>query len=189
MTSTLRPYRQFDVVVYGCTGFTGNLVAEYVQKNYAGSSLKWAIAGRNEAKLLSLKSKLGLSSDVGIFIADSDDQASIDKLAQSTNVILSATGPFALKGTSVVDACVRCETNYCDITGESLWIRSIIDKYHDQAVTKKLKIVNCCGFDCVPSDMGVMMVASAMAEKHIIPEVKPKLHFYYIVTVLTSMSL
>ena len=161
--------RKHDVVIYGATGFTGRLVAEYIGKTYP-TGLKWAIAGRNEAKLLELKSSLGLNSNVDVMVADSSEQASIDAMAQSTKVVLSTTGPFALKGTPVVDACVRSETNYCDITGESQWVRSMIDGYHDQAALKKLKIVNCCGFDCIPADMGVMMLADAMKSKGIEPE-------------------
>ena len=89
--------RKHDVVVYGATGFTGRLVAEDIGKSYP-TGLKWAIAGRNEAKLLELKSSLGLNANVDVMVADSSDQASIDALAKSTKVVLSTTGPFALKG-------------------------------------------------------------------------------------------
>lgn len=169
MAVSLKANRKFDVVVYGTTGFTGKLVAEYMSKTYP-TGVKWAIAGRSEAKLLNLKKSLNLSDDVGVLVADSTDQPSIDAMAKSTKVVLSTTGPFALKGTPLIDACVRLETDYCDITGESQWVRSVIDGYHDAAEKKQLKIVNCCGFDCIPSDIGVMMMATAMQEKNIEPE-------------------
>jgi len=170
MASKLSTNRKFDVVVYGATGFTGSLVAEYFAKEYSATNLKWAIAGRSQSKLQSLKQKLNLGPNVDVLVADAADQKSLDSLAESTKVVLSTTGPFALYGTPLVDACVRSSTNYCDITGESQWIRGIIDGYHDQAAASKLKIVNCCGFDCIPSDLGVMMMVDAMKEQGLEPE-------------------
>ena len=163
------PKREFDVVLYGATGFTGRQTVRYFAE-FAPPDLKWAIAGRSQSKLLSLKQKLNLGANVDVVIADSADQTSLDAMAASTKVVLSTTGPFALYGTPVVDACVRSSTNYCDITGESQWIRTIVDGYHDQAAGKKLKIVNCCGFDCIPSDLGVMMMVDAMKEQGLDPE-------------------
>ena len=170
MASKLSTNRKFDVVVYGATGFTGSLVAEYFAKEYSATNLKWAIAGRSQSKLQSLKQKLNLGPNVDVLVADAADQKSLDAMAESTKVVLSTTGPFALSGTPLVDACVRSSTNYCDITGESQWIRGIIDGYHDQAAASKLKIVNCCGFDCIPSDLGVMMMVDAMKEQGLEPE-------------------
>jgi hypothetical protein len=170
MASKLSTNRKFDVVVYGATGFTGSLVAEYFAKEYSATNLKWAIAGRSQSKLQSLKQKLNLGPNVDVLVADAADQKSLDAMAESTKVVLSTTGPFALYGTPLVDACVRSSTNYCDITGESQWIRGIIDGYHDQAAASKLKIVNCCGFDCIPSDLGVMMMVDAMKEQGLEPE-------------------
>jgi short subunit dehydrogenase-like uncharacterized protein len=160
--------RSYDVVVLGSTGFTGALVAEYLSTNYP-TGLRWAIVGRNEGKLQTLKSRLKLAASVGVLIADIEDQDSLDAVAIQTKVIISTAGPFALIGTPVIDACVRCDTHYCDTTGEALWIRTIIDKYNHEAVEKKLKIVNCCGFDCIPADLGTFMMINEMKKEKIDP--------------------
>jgi len=113
--------RRFDVVVWGSTGFTGKLVCEYLHKNYP--SLKWAIAGRNAAKLAEVKSALSIGDEIPILIGDINDISSIDNIVQSAAVLLSTAGPFALIGTEIVSSCVRCSTNYVDITGEAPWVK------------------------------------------------------------------
>src|SRR5580704_18502465 len=111
--------REFDVVLYGASGFTGRQTVRYFS-NFAPPDLKWAIAGRNQSKLQALH------GGVPVMVADSSDQTAIDKLVEQTRVLLTTAGPFALYGTGIVDACVRFRTHYCDITGETPWVRSLI---------------------------------------------------------------
>ncbi len=156
--------RDFDLIIWGATGFTGDLVCEYINNNYEYNELKWAIGGRNQNKLLKLQKKLKID-DSRIIIADSSDKESLIKMAKRSKVICTTVGPYAKYGTYLVEACVEAKTNYCDITGETQWIRRIIDKYHLTAKEKHIKIVNSCGFDSVPSDMGVYYSQKKVFEK------------------------
>lgn len=123
--------RTYDIVIWGCTGFTGRLACEYVEKNYP--NLKWAIAGRKKATLDEIVTSLKLKESVGVIVADIADSASILSMVSSTTVLLSTAGPFAKIGTPVVQACVEAGTHYCDITGEILWVREMIDRYSADA--------------------------------------------------------
>ena len=144
--------RSYDLVVFGASGFTGRLAAAYLAR-HAPAGMRWAIAGRDRGKLTAR----GLPVDV--IVADSREQASIDAMVASTRVILSTAGPFARYGTPVVDACVRHGTDYVDITGETFWVESLVDRYHVLASDAAVRIVPCCGFDSVPSDLGAFLVA------------------------------
>jgi len=152
------PDRDFDVVLYGATGFTGRQTVQYFAK-YAPPDLRWAIAGRNRAKLEALHSK------APVIVADSSDQAAIDAMIARTRVVLTTAGPFALYGGGIVDACVRCKTHYVDITGETHWVRTLIDRYHEKAAAEGTRIVPFCGFDSVPSDLGAMLVAGILGSE------------------------
>lgn len=160
--------REHDIILWGATGFTGGLVAEYFAKN-AGNGIKWALAGRSRERLEKVKSKLvSLNPDLDslpLVIADSGDMESVESMTSSTRVVLSTVGPFIKYGTPVVEACLKSRTHYCDITGESPWVKSLIDNYHNEAAEKGVHIVPFCGFDSVPFDIGVLMMAKA-AEKH-----------------------
>ena len=156
--------RDFDLIMWGATGFTGNLVCEYINKNYQEKELKWAIAGRNKKKISKLQKRLKIDES-RIIIADSSDKNSILKMTERANVICTTVGPYAKYGTNLIEACIETGTNYCDITGETQWIRQIIDKYHNHAKAKKLKIINSCGFDSIPSDMGVYFCQNAIYNK------------------------
>lgn len=127
MTST----RQFDVVVWGSTGFTGRLTCAYLHSTYP--DLKWAIAGRNKAVLTELKQALNLKESVEVIVADLSDKASLKTMTSRTKVVLSTAGPYAKIGTPVVEACIAGGAHYCDLTGEAPWIREIDDKYFDEA--------------------------------------------------------
>ena len=116
--------RKYDVVVWGVTGFTGTLVAEYLAKNYP--ALTWAVAGRSKSRIEDVLRKLSVKKD--IIVADIKNTDSMDAMCSQTKVIISTAGPFALLGTPVVAACVRNATNYCDITGEGQWYREIVGK-------------------------------------------------------------
>jgi short subunit dehydrogenase-like uncharacterized protein len=123
--------RKYDVVLWGATGFTGRLTGEYLSTNYP--SIKVAIAGRSESKLKSIKKSMKLRDDIDILVADIKDSSQLDAMISQTSVVISAAGPYAWIGTEIVDSCVRCATNYCDITGEIPWVKSMIDKHHDEA--------------------------------------------------------
>ena len=156
--------RDFDLIMWGATGFTGNLVCEYINKNYQEKELKWAIAGRSKKKISKLQKRLNIDES-RIIIADSSDKNSLLKMTKKANVICTTVGPYAKYGTNLIEACIETGTNYCDITGETQWIRRIIDKYHNHAKAKKLKIINSCGFDSIPSDMGVYFCQNAIYNK------------------------
>ena len=156
--------RDFDLIIWGATGFTGNLVCDYINKNYNERELRWAIAGRNKKKILKLQQKLKID-DSRTIIADSSDKNSLVKMVKKSKVVCTTVGPYAKYGTNLVEACIEGETNYCDITGETQWIRRIIDRFHTKAKEKNIKIINSCGFDSIPSDMGVFYSQKIMLEK------------------------
>ena len=145
--------RNYDLTLFGATGFTGKLVTEYLGKRLIGGSLNWAIAGRDPAKLENLKNELQLSCE--IIIADSNDPQSLKNLAQQSKVICSTVGPYAKFGSELVAACAQNGTHYCDITGESQWIRTMIDQHEKSAQSSGARIVHCCGFDSIPFEVGV----------------------------------
>tara|TARA_B100001142_G_scaffold163482_1_gene163523 strand:+ start:10348 stop:11556 length:1209 start_codon:yes stop_codon:yes gene_type:complete len=149
--------KKFDIIIWGATSFTGKLVTEYIFKKYASSKIKWAIAGRNLKKLEKIRYQVA-DENIPIFIADSFDEESLSKFVKKTKVVCSTVGPYSLYGTKLVKLCVDNNTNYCDITGEAHWIRSLIDRFHEEAKSKKIKIINSCGFDSIPSDMGVYFI-------------------------------
>lgn len=144
--------RKYDVVLFGATGFTGRQAVQYFAR-HAPSGLRWAIAGRDRAKLDALR----VPADV--LVADSADQSAVDAVVSQTRVLVSTAGPFAKYGTPVVDACVRLHAHYTDITGETFWVRQLVDKYHAAATAERIRIVPCCGFDSVPSDIGAFLLA------------------------------
>jgi len=161
--------RKFHVLLWGATGYTGAIVAEYFAKN-APKNLKWGIAGRDSAKLEKVKASLipidPQLKDLEIIIANSNNEASVGELVKQTRVILTTVGPYAKYGNSLVEACVKHKTDYVDLTGELPWIRSIVDKYHQQAMQNGVLIVTCCGFDSIPSDLGTFLVVDYMKKKY-----------------------
>ena len=156
--------RDYDIIVWGATGFTGKLVTRYLETNYSQGNLKWAVAGRNKSKLNSL----GLSEE-NILIANSDDQDSIDQLVQKGRVILTAVGPYARYGSGLVQACAKYGTHYCDLTGEVYWMRKMIEEYETVAKNSGAKIVHTCGFDSIPSDLGTYFLQKSMMERFGVP--------------------
>ena len=156
--------KQLDLIIWGATGFTGQLVSEYINKKYSNTALKWGIAGRNKEKASVIAERLNIAKD-RIFIADCNDIESLIKLTFRTKVICTTVGPYAKLGTNLIEACIKTNTNYCDITGETQWIRKMIDKYHSKAKENKIKIINSCGFDSIPSDMGVFYSQKNLFEK------------------------
>jgi len=159
--------RKYDLIVYGATGFTGAYTAEYIAQH--DKNLKWAIAGRSIPKLEKVRERLVAIDpelkNIELIVADSSNPNSLDEAFKQATVIISTVGPYVKYGTPVVEACLRQGTHYVDITGEHCWVKEIIDKYHEEAVSKGVMIVPFCGFDCVPSDIGVYMVVSYLRNK------------------------
>lgn len=150
--------KEFDIIILGASGFTGRLVAEYVYKTYGvGQSLKWAMAGRNQSKLKKVREEVA-DANVPIVVADSRNRASLDAMVVRTKVVCTTVGPYAKYGSELVAACVAHQVHYCDLAGEVQWMRRMIDKHHAAAVANEAKIVHTCGFDSIPSDMGVYFV-------------------------------
>lgn len=123
--------KALDIVVWGCTGFTGRLACEYIERTYP--HLKWAIAGRNAATMNALKNDLHLPPSVEVIVADISDKTTLRDMASRTKVVLSTAGPFAKIGTPIVEACIFSDAHYCDITGEAPWVRDVVDKYFEEA--------------------------------------------------------
>lgn len=149
--------KDLDIVVWGATGFTGRLVAEYLaQRHPPGEAIKWAIAGRSEAKLKALRSELGAGfSSLPTLTADSHDRASLDALCARTRVVCATVGPYAKHGGDLVAACAAAGVHYCDLAGEAQFMRAMIDAHEEAARASGARIVHACGFDSIPSDMGV----------------------------------
>ena len=162
--------RPLSLIIWGATGFTGRLVVEYLLERYGiGQEIEWAIAGRSQVKLERLRETLALSTpqakDLKLFTADSHDLPSLIALSAQADVICSTVGPYALYGSALVEACVQTRTHYCDLTGEPQWIREMIDAHHSEAQAREVKIVHCCGYDSIPSDLGVLMMYEAMSSE------------------------
>ena len=154
--------RRHDLVLFGATGFTGRLVAEHLARQAAGTPLAWALAGRNAAKLEKVRAALAeidaACAELPIIEADAMDRAAMAKVAAETRVVCTTVGPYALYGEALVDACARAGTHYCDLTGEVPFIRGSIDRNHEEAKRTGARIVHCCGFDSIPSDLGTLFL-------------------------------
>ena len=161
---------EFDVIVWGATGFTGRLVAEYLARTQDTHRARWALAGRDRARLEQVRASLGslhpASAELPILLADARDPASLDALVARTRVVLTTVGPYARHGGELVAACVRGGKDYCDLTGEVHWMRQMIDAHHARARETGARIVHTCGFDSIPSDLGVLMVQEHMRAQH-----------------------
>ncbi len=149
--------REFDLVLLGATGFTGQLVAEYLlERHGVDGDLKWALAGRSADKLAAVRDALGdRARGLQLLVADSHERDSLDALVRRTRTVCSTVGPYALHGSELVAACCANGTDYCDLTGEVPWMREMLDQYLDAARASGARIVHCCGFDSIPSDLGV----------------------------------
>lgn len=160
--------RDLDLVLWGATGFTGKLVAEYLLARYgAGPALRWALGGRNRGKLVALRTSLGpAAADLPLCVGDGHDERFLTGLAASTRVVCSTVGPYARYGAPLVAACVSAGTHYCDLTGELPWIRRMIDQHAAAAAQTGARIVHSCGFDSIPSDIGVFFLQQEMQQRH-----------------------
>lgn len=154
--------RAFDLVVFGATGFTGKLVADYIARTagaagtHRADGVKWAIAGRNRDKLEAL------GFGVPILVADALDPEGLARIATQTKVVCTTAGPYAKYGSELVAACAAAGTHYCDLAGEVQWMRRMIDAHHAQAESTGARIVHTCGFDSIPSDLGTWALQQEM---------------------------
>ena len=150
--------RKFDIIIWGASGFTGRLVASYLFSKYGTSgNLRWAMAGRNLNKLEMVRHEVA-DETVSLVVADSNDEVSLEEMVKRTKVICTTVGPYAKYGSKLVVACIQNQVHYCDLAGEVQWMRQIIDQYNEAAKANETKIVHTCGFDSIPSDMGVYFI-------------------------------
>ncbi|KAI7886227.1 saccharopine dehydrogenase [Mucor mucedo] len=161
--------RKYDLVVFGATGFTGALTCEYLAE-IQDENLSWALAGRNLGKLEQVRDRLATIDpklqNLDLLIADATQTTSLDTVLSQTRVVISTVGPFVKYGTPLVEACIRQGTHYVDTTGEYPWVKQLIDRLDKKAQEKQIMIVPTCGFDSIPSDLGVYMVSDYMHSKH-----------------------
>ncbi|MEO0878470.1 MAG: saccharopine dehydrogenase NADP-binding domain-containing protein [Pseudomonadota bacterium] len=156
--------RHYDVIVWGASGFTGRLVAEYLNAQYGiGGDLSWAMAGRNEQKLRDVAQEIG-AGGADILTGDADDPASLKRLVEQTEVICTTVGPYQKYGSALVAACVEAGTDYVDLSGEPAWMAEMIDKHQARARETGARIVHSCGFDSIPFDLGVFFVQERARE-------------------------
>ena len=158
---------KFDIIIFGATSFVGQILTRYMLNQFAvGGELKWAIAGRSQNKLIELKLSLGTAGEaLDTLVADAADEDSLHSMCLSTRVIISTVGPYALYGEPLVKVCVALGTDYCDLTGEVQWIAKMLERYEDEAKKSGARIVNSCGFDSVPSDLGVYFLQHHAKQK------------------------
>lgn len=160
--------RKYDIVIYGSTGFTGQLVAEYFAQNVDFKKVKWAIAGRDLSKILSFKNKLLVSFpeliDLDHILADSDNPDSLEALAKTTKLVITTVGPYQIHGEPIVKACVQAGTHCLDLTGEPKYAQHIYKHYNFPAEHNNCLVINSCGFDSVPADMGAFYTAQLLGE-------------------------
>jgi short subunit dehydrogenase-like uncharacterized protein len=154
--------RELDVVVFGATGFAGRLVAGYLA-GHAPTGVRIGLAGRSERRLADVRAGLGAAASAWpLLVADSADPVSVAALARAARVVVSTVGPYRAQGLALVAACAEAGTDYADLAGEVLFIRDSIDRCHDVAARAGARIVHCCGFDSVPSDLGVLLLHHAV---------------------------
>ncbi|MBR1120592.1 saccharopine dehydrogenase NADP-binding domain-containing protein [Bradyrhizobium lablabi] len=150
---------KFDIVVYGATGFTGQLVAEYLAEHYKGDgNLKWALAGRSKDKLASVRDAVGAPADTPLIVADAGDVASLKAMVEQTRSVIAGVGPYQLFGSDLVALCAATGTDYFDYCGEPIWMRQMIDAHEAKAKASGARIVFSCGFDSLPFELGAFFV-------------------------------
>jgi short subunit dehydrogenase-like uncharacterized protein len=159
----MKPSSKFDIVVYGATGFTGQLIAEYLAAR-GNSNVKWAMAGRSLDKLATVRDAIGAPPDTPLIAADASDPASLKTMIDQAGLVISAVGPYQLYGSELVAACATTGTDYIDLCGEPLWMRQMIDAHEATAKSSGARIVFSCGFDSLPFELGVFF-CEATAKK------------------------
>ncbi|GHA85509.1 saccharopine dehydrogenase [Algimonas arctica] len=155
----------FDIIVFGATSFVGQIMTRYMSTQFADGSVRWAIAGRSESKLQTLSDDVGLTN-IDMIVADATDDAALQAMCARTKVVISTVGPYALYGDALVKACAESGTHYCDLSGEPQWIRKMQSQYEETAQKSGALIVHCCGFDSIPSDLGVHFLQQNAKKSH-----------------------
>jgi short subunit dehydrogenase-like uncharacterized protein len=162
------PEREYDIVVFGATGFTGALTAEYLARN-APAGTRWALAGRNMSKLQDVRRRVAGSNpdqaELSLLQADVDDAASVRAVAEATKVVITTVGPYIRYGEPLVAACAAAGTDYVDLTGEPEFVDRMWLGYHDQAEQSGARIVHSCGFDSIPYDLGALFTVQHLPER------------------------
>ena len=156
--------KEFEIIVYGASGFTGRLVAEYLAQTYP-TGVRWAMAGRSVAKLKEVRAQAGVPGDIPLIEADAENPASLRAMCDRAEVIVTTVGPYQLYGSDLVAACVETGTAYVDLCGEPAWMREMIDRHQAQAQASGARVVFSCGFDSIPFDLGVLTLQEAAAKR------------------------
>ena len=155
--------KEFDLIVYGASGFTGRLVAEYLAREYGTTGdVSWAMAGRNADKLAAVRDEIGAPTDTPLVTADAADEKSLKEMTARGQVICTTVGPYQLYGSDLVAACAGSGTDYVDLCGEPAWMRQMIDAHEATARSSGARIVFSCGFDSIPFDLGVWFLQQAV---------------------------
>ena len=159
--------KQFDIVIYGATGYTGRLVAEHLLREYGDKpdAPTWAMAGRNPDKLAEVKREIGAPDSTPTIVADAADKVSLDLMCEQAKVVITTVGPYQLYGEPLLAACAKSGTHYADLCGEPAWMRQMIDKYHEDAKASAARISFSSGFDSIPFDLGVVMLQKEAQER------------------------
>jgi short subunit dehydrogenase-like uncharacterized protein len=158
---------EFDIIVYGATGYTGRLVAEYLSQHYGngGDGPRWAMAGRSLEKLAAVRDEIGVPADTPLVVANAEDSADLEAMCARTKVVLTTVGPYQLYGNKLLAACVVTGTDYADLCGEPAWMADRIAEHHDAAQASGARISFSSGFDSIPFDLGVLMAQKAASER------------------------
>ena len=171
----MNPSANYDVVIYGATGFTGRLVAEYMNTTYGvGKDVSWAMAGRSLDKLKTVRDEMGIPKSVDLIVADASDPASLEAMVKSARCVLTTVGPYQLYGTPLVEACATQGVDYVDLSGEVAWMHDMIAAYEDTAKKSGARIVFSCGFDSIPFDLGVLFLQNEAMREFGTPAVRVK---------------
>ena len=157
--------KPFDIVVFGASGYTGRLVAEYLAAEYGGTGLTWAMAGRSLDKLTSVRTEMGISDAVALLEVDVDNPSSVSEMVDACRVVITTVGPYQLYGNELVKQCAERGTDYVDLTGEPSWMHETIARFSEAAKLSGARIVHSCGFDSIPFDLGVYLLQQHAIEK------------------------
>ena len=174
----MNPNAEFDLIVYGATGYTGRLVAEYLGQRYGvGGDVSWAMAGRSRAKLEEVRNELALPAETPFVVADADDPVQLEAMVRRAKAIVTTVGPYQLYGEKLVAACVAAGTDCLDLCGEPNWMAHVIGAYDAAAKASGARIVHSCGFDSIPFELGVFFAEETARAKlgAYVPRVKGRL--------------
>ena len=169
---------EFDIIVYGATGFTGRLIAEHLAARYGvGGEVKWAMAGRSREKLEAVRDEIGAPKDTPLVVANAADPASLNAMVGRAKAIVSTVGPYQLYGSDLVAACVAAGTDYLDLCGEPNWMAEMIGAHHAAAQKSGARILFSCGFDSIPFELGVFFAQETAKARlgGVVPRVKGRM--------------